>query len=111
MTRRKSLALIVFGIVIAAAIYGGMVIRRGFSTRAEPSYPERVVARAVRNLSIPGGAKNEANPWKAKATPDTLKEARDTFMDRCATCHGNDGAGETSVGRNLTRGRRTCVRR
>ena len=101
MTRRKVLALIAFGIVIAAAIYGAMVIRRGFSTRAEPFYPERVVARAVRNLSIPGGAKNEANPWKAKATPDTLKEARDTFMDRCATCHGNDGAGETSVGRNL----------
>jgi len=101
MTRRKSLALIVFGIVIAAAIYGAMVIRRGFSTRTEPSYPERVVARAVRNLSIPGGAKNEANPWKAKATPDTLKEARDTFIDRCATCHGNDGSGETSVGRNL----------
>jgi len=101
MTRRKVLALIGFGIVIAAAIYGAMLIRRGFSTRTEPSYPERVVARAVRNLSIPGGAKNEANPWKAKATPDTLKEARDTFMDRCATCHGNDGAGETSVGRNL----------
>jgi len=101
MTRRKVLALIAFGIVIAAAIYGAMVIRRGFSTRAEPSYPERVVARAVRNLSIPGGAKNEANPWKAKATPDTLKEARDTFIDRCATCHGNDGSGETSVGRNL----------
>jgi predicted CXXCH cytochrome family protein len=99
MTRRKALLLITFGVVVLAGIYGATVIGRGFSTRAEPSYPERVVARAVRNLAIPGHAKRETNPWKA--TPDTLKEARDTFMDRCATCHGNDGSGETAVGRNL----------
>ena len=99
MTRRKALALITFGIVILAAIYSAMVIRRGFSTRAEPSYPERVIARAVRNLAIPGHAKIETNPWKA--SPDTLKEARDIFTDRCSSCHGTDGSGETSVGRNL----------
>jgi predicted CXXCH cytochrome family protein len=99
MTRRKALALIAFGIVIVAAIYGALVIRRGFSTREEPSYPERIVARAVRNVSIPGHAKKETNPWKA--TPDTLKEAREIFTDRCASCHGIDGSGQTTVGRNL----------
>jgi predicted CXXCH cytochrome family protein len=99
MTRRKALALIAFGIVIVAAIYGALVIRRGFSTREEPSYPERVVARAVRNVAIPGRAKKETNPWKA--TPATLKEAREIFTDRCASCHGIDGSGQTTVGRNL----------
>jgi predicted CXXCH cytochrome family protein len=99
MTRRKALALIAFGIVIVAAIYGAIVIRRGFSTREEPSYPERVVARAVRNVAIPGRAKKETNPWKA--TPATLKEAREIFTDRCASCHGIDGSGQTTVGRNL----------
>jgi predicted CXXCH cytochrome family protein len=99
MTRRKALALIAFGIVLAAAIYGTLVIRRGFSTREEPSYPERIVARAVRNVSIPGHAKKETNPWKP--TPDTLKEAREIFTDRCASCHGIDGSGQTTVGRNL----------
>jgi predicted CXXCH cytochrome family protein len=99
MTRRKTVALVVSGVMIVAAIYGAMVIRRGFSTRTEPSYPERVIARAVRNLAIPGHAKIETNPWKA--TPDTLKEARDIFTDRCSSCHGTDGSGETAVGRNL----------
>jgi predicted CXXCH cytochrome family protein len=99
MTRRGGLALIASGVVILGAIYGAIVIRRGFSTRDEPSYLERVVARAARNLSIPGHAKWETNPWKA--TPDTLKEARDIFTDRCASCHGTDGSGQTTVGRNL----------
>jgi predicted CXXCH cytochrome family protein len=99
MTRRRGLALIACGVVILGAIYGAIVIRRGFSTRDEPSYLERVVARAARNLAIPGHAKKETNPWKA--TPDTLKEARDIFTDRCASCHGTDGSGQTTVGRNL----------
>ena len=99
MTRRRGLALIASGVVVLGAIYWAIVIRRGFSTRDEPSYLERVVARAVRNFSIPGHAKRETNPWKA--TPDTLREARDIFTDRCASCHGTDGSGETSVGRNL----------
>jgi len=99
MTRRRGLALIASGVVVLGAIYGVVVIRRGFSSRDEPSYLERVVARAARNLAIPGHAKKETNPWKA--TPDTLKEARDIFTDRCASCHGTDGSGQTTVGRNL----------
>jgi len=99
MTRRGGLALIATGVVILGTIYGVMVIRRGFSTRDEPSYLERVIARAARNIAIPGHAKKETNPWKA--TPDTLKEARDIFTDRCASCHGTDGSGQTAVGRNL----------
>jgi predicted CXXCH cytochrome family protein len=99
MIRGRGLALTASGVVVLGAIYGVVVIRRGFSSRDEPSYLERVVARAARNLSIPGHAKKQTNPWKA--TPDTLKEARETFTDRCASCHGTDGSGETTVGRNL----------
>ena len=99
MTRRTAVVLITCGVVTLAAFYAANVIRRGFSARGEPSYAERIVARAVRNLSIPGHAKKETNPWKA--TPDTLKEAREIFTDRCASCHGIDGSGQTAVGRNL----------
>jgi len=93
------LALIASGVVVLGAINGAIVIRRGFSTRDEPSYLERVVARAARNLAIPGHAKKATNPWKAM--PDTLKEAREIFTDRCASCPGTDGSGATTVGRNL----------
>jgi predicted CXXCH cytochrome family protein len=81
------------------AIYAAFVIRRGFSARDEPSSLERIVAQAVRNLSIPSHATRETNPWKA--TPDNLKEARETFIDRCAGCHGIDGSGQTTIGTNV----------
>ena len=84
---------------IAFAFYGARLIRRGFSTATEPSYLEKVLARTTRNLSVPRKARLEANPWKP--APDVLKEARESFRDRCAVCHGLDGSGQTTVGRNL----------
>jgi predicted CXXCH cytochrome family protein len=95
----KKFALVLVALCIVAALYGANLIWRGFSARDEPSSLERVVARAVRNLAIPARAVKAKNPWQA--TPDNLKEARDVFMDRCATCHGTDGSGQSLVGRNL----------
>jgi predicted CXXCH cytochrome family protein len=60
---------------------------------------EKAVARAARNLAIPRKARLETNPWAA--TPEILKEARESFLDRCASCHGQDGSGQTTVGRSL----------
>jgi len=85
--------------LIAAGFYGARLIWRGLSTADEPSYAERVAARAARNLAIPGKARHEANPWKP--TPDVMKDARESFLARCAICHGPDGSGQTAVGRNL----------
>jgi predicted CXXCH cytochrome family protein len=84
---------------IAVVLYLARVIWHGFSTADEPSYVERVAARAARNLAIPRKARLEANPWKP--TPDVLKEARESFLNRCAVCHGQDGSGQSEVGRNL----------
>src|SRR5207237_838639 len=80
-------------------IYGAALIRRGFAASEEPSGLEKLMARAVRNLSIPGRARKETNPWKP--TPENLQEGRDHFLARCAICHGTDGSGVTPVGRNL----------
>jgi predicted CXXCH cytochrome family protein len=99
MKRWKALLWVLFAAGIAAAIYGTMLIRRGFSATEEPSTLEKFVARTVRNLSIPRQARNQENPWKA--TLGILREAREDFTDRCAVCHGNDGSGQTQVGRNL----------
>jgi predicted CXXCH cytochrome family protein len=91
------LALLV--VLLAAILYGAVLIRRGFSAAEEPSSLEKLVARMARNLAIPVRARVEKNPWPP--TPENLKEARENFIDRCAVCHGNDGAGQTQVGRNL----------
>ena len=85
--------------LLAIGLYGARLIWRGFSTADEPSYLERTIARATRNLAIPRKARSEVNPWKA--TPDILRESRENFLDRCATCHGQDGSGQTTVGRSL----------
>jgi hypothetical protein len=85
--------------IVGATVYAGLLIGRGFSAAAEPSSVEKIVARAVRNLAIPGRARKATNPWKAN--PALLKEAREEFTDRFAVCHGIDGSGQTTVGRNL----------
>jgi predicted CXXCH cytochrome family protein len=99
MNKWKILLLVCVVALIVAGIYGARLICGGLSTRQEPSYLETVVARTARNLAIPRTARSEANPWKP--TPDVLREARESFVDRCAVCHGPDGAGQTQDGRNL----------
>jgi mono/diheme cytochrome c family protein len=86
-------------VVVALILYGSIVIRRGFSTQDPPSALETVVARTVRNLSIPGSAKDAKNPYPA--TPENLREGREHFADHCATCHANDGSGNSEIGPNL----------
>ena len=80
--------------------FGGWVeIRHGFSARGNPTTVEALVARRMRSMAMPGEAKNLKNPFSA--TPELLADARHHFADHCATCHGNDGSGNTQIGRNL----------
>src|ERR1700692_638735 len=92
--------LLVFGVIlIAIGVYGALLIWRGFSTADQPSYLEKAVARAARNLAISRKARVETNP--GVATPKILKEERESFLDRCTSCHGQEGSGQTTVGRSL----------
>src|SRR5258707_12870615 len=102
----KLFLLLIGAVLIAVGLYGVRLIWRGFSTADEPSYLERTVARAARNLAIPRKARLEVNPWNA--TPEILKESRESFLDRCASCHGQDGSGQTRVGRACTPKFQTC---
>jgi predicted CXXCH cytochrome family protein len=97
MKRWIAVSLILLAMV--AFIYGVIVIRRGFSAADQPSYAERVMARTVRNISIPSRARNEQNPLSP--APELLAEARDHFANRCANCHGNNGTGPSNIGQNL----------
>jgi cytochrome c len=61
--------------------------------------PERLMARAARRLAVPRGARDAPNPLPF--TEDVWSDARTHFADHCASCHGNDGRGNTEIGRNL----------
>ncbi|TAJ09693.1 MAG: c-type cytochrome [Nitrospirae bacterium] len=71
----------------------------GFSAKEEPGTLEILMARQARHLAIPLSQRNEPNP--IPASPAILKEARQHFADHCATCHANDGSGNTPIGKNV----------
>jgi mono/diheme cytochrome c family protein len=89
-------------ILIAAASGGAFVYslsKRGLSARSEPSRVEVLMARTTRHLATPSAVRAAANP--VAATSEVLDEALEHFADHCATCHANNGNGDTAIGRNL----------
>src|SRR5581483_3216092 len=99
MERWKKFLLLVFILITVVALCTAVLIRRGFRATSEPSSFEKLLARSVRNLTIPRHERNEKNPWPA--TSDNLKEAREHYIARCSICHGSDGQGQTQIGRSL----------
>jgi predicted CXXCH cytochrome family protein len=95
----KAVLLTLALVATLGILAGALLIHRGFRANREPSQMEKAVARRVRDFTIPGDERSRKNPLDA--TQETLQEGRDEFQARCATCHGFDGSGRTSVGRNL----------
>ena len=84
----------------AAAIVVFMKVRAGGLTASqEAGRLERSVARRLIQLSIPAEARQQQNPFGRDA--DAWRQARDHYLDHCAVCHGDDGKGNTGVGRNM----------
>lgn len=70
---------------------------RGFSARAQPGRLETWFARRVRSAAVPLDARGLVNP--VPNTPEVLADGRAHWADHCALCHGNDGGGETQMGK------------
>jgi len=99
MNRGKiGLAVFVLVLGIVAAI-GASMLHDGLSARATPSWLETFLARNLRGLLLPGGARDQKNPMADSA--DVQRDARLHFADHCAVCHGNDGSGDTMMGRGM----------
>jgi mono/diheme cytochrome c family protein len=88
--------VVVFGLLAAAA---ASILHDGLSARATPSALETAIARTARKMAAPSGAHNTKNP--VPDSPEVQREARLHFADHCATCHGNDGSGDTMLGHGL----------
>lgn len=102
MTRRAIIGLW-FGIgAFAAACVAVMVapvLVRGVSARDEPTAVESFVARNMRRFAVPRAMRRLKNPVPGSA--EIVAAGRAHFADHCATCHGNDGRGRTTIGQNL----------
>lgn len=98
MKARSGIWLLAF--VLAAVVITAVVTRGvGFSSRATPWALEETTMRAARRWATPGEIRRQVNP--VAATPEHLQAGLEHWADHCATCHGNDGSGETAIGRNL----------
>lgn len=89
----------VLAALAVGAVYGDLLLRHGFSARENPSEIEVLAARTARNLAIPASYKSLKDPYPA--TPDYIQAGMAHFADHCATCHGNDGSGNTLFGQGL----------
>ena len=78
---------------------GYQLFTTGFSAKPQPHPLEIVVARQIRHLAIPLEQRNAQNP--IPLNPDVMKESLAHFADHCATCHANDGSGQTTIGKNV----------
>jgi mono/diheme cytochrome c family protein len=86
-------------VVLFVIVSGYIVVNRGFSARELPTAGEAFVARTARRLATPAAMRKVTSPFKA--TPEVLAEARAHFADHCAICHGNNGSGQTTIGKNM----------
>src|SRR5215471_5213621 len=87
-------------VVVALLLFGAAaILHDGLSSRAQPTRMEAMLARNARRIAIPAAAGKQQNP--VPATPESLRDARLHFADHCAVCHGNDGSGDTMLGRGL----------
>ena len=87
------------GIVGVFGWLGYQLFTTGFSAKMQPHPIEVLLARQIRHLAIPIERRNTPNP--VPRTPDMMKESLAHFADHCATCHANDGSGQTQIGKNV----------
>ncbi len=71
----------------------------GLTTRMTPSAVETRLAYAARHWVTPANVRDMPNP--VARTPEVIEAGMAHWADHCASCHSNDGSGETSLGRSF----------
>jgi len=98
----RNMRRLLTGLVLALVVLGSglyFFVRRGFSTRTEPSKVESYLASSLREWSVPGKYKQMRNA--VNCSEEVLGEARAHWADHCATCHANNGSGDSMLGRTM----------
>ena len=87
--------------LLALVVTGAMLVvqGRGVSARPQPSSIETRAALFLRGWLTPPMYKGLRNP--VTATPGNFADARQHFADHCASCHANDGSGNTEMGQSF----------
>lgn len=95
----RALLVLIIAIGMIAGVLAYTVVRRGLSAHEEPSSIEAVLARTMRRLATPASVRGQRNP--VQTTDAVLGQGLEHYADHCASCHANDGSGDTEIGRGL----------
>ena len=99
MKHWKGGLLILFIFALAAAGYGLILVRRGFSALATPSVIEEFAATTARKLAVPSSYRQLRNP--IMPSTENIRRGMEHFSLHCAPCHSNEGGGQTVFGKGL----------
>lgn len=77
----------------------GYVRLTELSTQSNPGWIETRIARIFRQVAFSAGVREQQNPISISKA--VIADGLAHFADHCATCHGNDGAGNTNYGKRL----------
>jgi mono/diheme cytochrome c family protein len=94
-----NVTLLIAVVLVIGVLAGAYFVVTGVSARPQPGTLETIAGHTVRGLAIRTRTRGITNPVPASA--DVIAEGRDHFADHCAVCHGNDGTGNTEMGRGL----------
>lgn len=74
-------------------------VNTGVSAKEQPGRIEDFLARRVRTMAIARRARSLPNP--VEYSGEVIADGRAHFADHCAVCHGNNGSGDTPMGRGM----------
>src|ERR1700689_5223013 len=90
---RHKLILGMIGLMLGALL-------AGCTADKQPSREETTLANAAKDVVIPLEAGKMKNPLAE--TDEVASQGQAVFLESCALCHGADGRGQTSIGRNMS---------
>ena len=100
---RTVLKVAIATVLVVAAIGAAGTIAflkmTGMSARSTPAPVEAAIARRLRGWAVPSAYRSRANP--VLRTKESITNGMAHFADHCASCHANDGSGDTEMGRGL----------
>jgi len=95
----RTLGLLMLTVLVIGVLTGAYIVTTGVSARPDPGALEARTARTIRTLAIRPRVRGVTNP--VPASDAVIMEGMEHFADHCAVCHGNDGSGDTEMGRGL----------
>ena len=95
----RTIILIVVVVIGLALLTAAYVVGMGVSARSQPGVLETRTAHVLRDMAISLRVRGVTNP--VPVSDAVIAEGMEHFADHCAVCHGNDGSGDTEMGRGL----------